>query len=325
MGSTEPDERIELSILAAPSDLPFLEPTVRHLLRVISPSPGIVRRVMVLDPGDRRDAIPSRSFLPLQRLADRLCSDGALDEWRAVPWTDADVCLTMERWYGRKDAPPRARGGRARYQYAWSIDSAKEPRVLHLDSDVLFHAPEGRWLERAADLFRERSDIGAVVPMGGVPQARTVPEWLQGPKADVPLHRSGWNTGTSVTSRAVLLDRRILDERVLPLPEGMAGDQWERSLGLGFEAAGLLRYTFVEMEEYFLHPRRHNSFHVRYIEDLIALVEAGRYPYRRWGNPWDITTEGRRCVPWWLTIQRERLEAGARAWRAKARVARYRH
>ena len=36
----------------------------------------------------------------------------------------------------------------------------------------------------------------------------------------------------------------------------------------------------------------------RWIWLLIAEIEAGRYPYRRVGHPWDITTEGRRLAPW---------------------------
>lgn len=298
-------DAIELSILAAPGDLPFLEPTLRHLLSAFAGCDSVAEAVLVLDLGG--PGADTAAGAELADLAERSVASGLLDRWTAVSWAPGDVAATMERWFARSGAPVRAGGGRALYQYPWSLDAARSRYVLHLDSDVLFHFAGPAWLDDALALLRSREDAAAVVPNSYVPRAARLVEWVGGRRWNRPWYPPGWNRGFDFTSRAFLVDRVRVEERLLPLEGARPGEQWERSVSRALERRGLYRYTCIDPAHYFLHPRRHNSFHARWVPDLARLVERGRYPYRRFGNPWDITTEGWKSLPWRIRIAAERL------------------
>ncbi len=300
-----PHERVELSILACPADLPFLEATVRHQARALTNAPTITRRTLVIDLDGAAPA-SDPAGAELARLGDRLVDEGVIDRWAEVSWEPALVAHTMKRWYGDERADPKT-GRRAIYQYMRSVDMAEEPRVLHVDSDMLFHSPHARWLEAGRALLAARDDVGAVVPYSGVPQATRPFEWIAGIRADRPLYSAGWGRNPDFTSRAFLLERSLLDGGLLPLATVVEGEQWEQTMARGMARMGRSRFTYCDPTEYCLHPHVHNAMHARHIESLIELVEQGHFPYRRQGYPWDITTEGRRFIPWWLMIQSDGL------------------
>ncbi len=295
---------IELSVLAHPSDLPFLEPTLRHQLRHFAASTAVSRRVVV---ADYALATPEAAG-QLRRLLGHLADEGAIDDVREVDWAPAAVESAMNRWFGSPDVSPRAGRTRARYQYAYSIDVAQRDLVLHLDSDVLFWGSL-TWIETAPATFAEAEHLLAIVPMAGPPQARTPKEWLLGPRVGRSQWPLGPQTSEAITTRHVLLHRQRLLE-ICPLVAS-ADEHFEASVSRAMRAAELQRLTTIGSESLAWHPHDHNSNHARGVEHLIRVVEAGGYPFRRWGQPWDIATAGRGYIPWRLARPRQQRSGWA--------------
>ncbi len=299
-------------MLAHPADLGFLGPTLDHQLRHLAACPAIDRRVVVADMSNATpDGISRlRAMLHERRAA------GRLDDVIELDWSTAAVHRVMDRWYGDPHAPPRAARGRARYQYAASIDLAQRQLVFH--SDILLWGSTG-WLERAVAQLRAEPAAIAVVPMAGAPQATDLRTWWTDrrgigtePRArrNVPRDRPlPWPPGvaceTSLTTRHVVVDRERL-ARLLPLQVD-GEEQLEASLARRMAECGALRLTEVSADGRAWHPHVHNRAHARHIVGLIGLVEAGRYPYLRSGHPWDISTEGRGFLPWRVALARDRL------------------
>jgi hypothetical protein len=296
---------IELSVLVHPSDLRFLEPTLRHQLRHFAPSTTITRRVVVADmAGADVDAVGR-----LRHLLDDLIATGLIDEVIDVDWAPTVVRASMERWFDDPEVPPRATRTRPRYQYLFSLDVAQRNLVLHLDSDVLFWGSLD-WIESGPKRFDESEELLAVVPMAGPPQARTIREWILGPRVARPLWPIGPSRSDFVTTRHVLFHRERL-ARLCPL-EVVGDEHFEVSVSRAMRSSGMHRLTTVEAESLAWHPHDHNDNHHRDLDHLIRVVEAGGYPFRRWGEPWDISTAGRRHLAWQLARARpQSLDWGA--------------
>lgn len=282
---------IELTVLAHPSDLAFLEPTLRHQLRHFAASTSISRRVVVADYAlSTPDAVGQ-----LRAVLSRLADEGQIDDVIEVDWTPATVQAAMGRWFGNPETSPRAGRTRARYQYAFSLDVAQRDLVLHLDSDVLFWGSLG-WIDDAPAEFESSADLLAIVPMAGPPQARTRREWVAGPRSAISLWPLGASRSDAVTTRHVVLHRARL-AALCPL-EANAEEHFEASVSRAMKSAGMTRLTTIGADSLAWHPHDHNDNHARGLERLIQVVEAGGYPYRRWGQPWDISTTGRGYWPW---------------------------
>jgi hypothetical protein len=283
---------VELSILAWPGDLGFAEPTIRHQLRTFAACSAIGHRVLVLDIRDS-----SEGARRLSDLGARLLQEGLLDEVRPVEWGEDAVRASMQRWYGHADASPKAARERAIHQYAFTVDSARAPLVLHLDSDVLFHGDACWWLDAAVERLAGEAAVAAVMVNGAVPRAHRPVEWAFGRRVLRRRWAEGWQDGPDVSSRGVLLHRdRVLAS--LPLDRPDPSEQWEASLSRGLRHGGFHRSTLVDDRFQMLHPLDQNRAHPRLVAALVAQVEAGRIPFRRFGKPWDITTRGWRRTPW---------------------------
>src|SRR5918995_5296390 len=167
-------DEVELSILAARSDVSYLPRTLGHQLRAFSESLSSVRRILILDEGNLPCGAGADALV---RLAEDLLRRGDIDEVRSVDWSAQVVSDAMERWFGDRAMAPVV-GRRPLYQYIYSFESARAPLVLHLDSDVLFHGQMGRWLDEMINVFARDLDAIAVVPNAAVPQANRPVEWL---------------------------------------------------------------------------------------------------------------------------------------------------
>ncbi len=296
---------IELSILAHPADLAFFERVARHVLGQLERVQSIDRRVLVFDLSNSTAEDAGR----LRAVGDRLLASEAVDEWIELDWSPEVVANTMSRWYGDATFPTRALHGRARYQYAQSFDIAQRPMVLHLDSDVLIHAGDFGWIERACDTFEADPTIVAIVPMGGAPKADRLVEWVIGSKVDRSRFGVGPQVTSGLTSRHLILHRERVSNVLLPLLDHSVDHHWEQAMATQMEQRGVRRYTEISTVEYCWHPHRHNARFVRWLPDLIAAAEAGKFPYRRTGRQWDIMTEGRGFWPWLVLLTRRRFWA----------------
>ena len=293
---------IELSVLAHPSDLAFLEVTLRHQLRHFAASTTISRRVVVAD----YSGAEAEDARRLRDMIEGLVEEGALDETIDVDWDPVTVGESMQRWFGRADTPPRAGRTRPRYQYAHSLDVAERNLVLHLDSDVLFWGSLD-WVDQSPNRFGESEQLLAIVPMAGPPQARTARDWMLGPRAGRSPWPLGPNRSDSLTTRHVVFHRNRL-ETLCPL-DAVGEEHFEAIVTLAMRGAGMHRLTTIGAETLAWHPHDHNDNHCRGIEHLIRVVEAGGYPYRRWGAPWDIATSGRGYLPWRFARARQQHQS----------------
>lgn len=227
-------------MLAHPSDLPFLEATLRHQLRHFAACTAISRRVVVAD----YSGAEAEGARRLRNTVAALVDEGALDAAIDVDWDPVTVVESMQRWFGRADTPPRAGRARPRCQYAHSLDVAERNLVLHLDSDVLFWGSLD-WIEHAPQRFDESEQLLAIVPMAGPPQARTPREWILGPRAGRSSWPLGPNRSDSVTTRHVVFHRGRL-AGLCPLDR-----RWGRPWDIATSGRGYLPWRFARA-----HPQR---------------------------------------------------------------------
>jgi hypothetical protein len=245
----------------------------------------------------------------LDRQLARILADGLADDIDDVDWSDTAVQDVMSVAFADPSASPRANDGSAVYQYLWALQTAQCPYVLHFDDDMLVHCEDGgAWIREGIQIMRREPRVAIVTPEGGPLMAQRPREWILGRRhAERATPEARWHTSSDVSTRYFLTDRDRLVNEVFPLLTAAHDVPLEVALTRTMRERGFERRSRNDPRTWAVHPRRHNRNHLRYLADLIGIVEQGRYPYRRTGHRWDLRTEGRHFIPWWLTIANMRL------------------
>jgi len=307
-----PAPTIDLVVNTYRGDVPFLEVMMSHITRALAEAP-LRERILVVDGsepvGRFKDSSEARAAMArLTAIADRLEGSGVIDRVHMLDWSDERVEAVMRDWYGDPEAPVSCRAGTAVYQYCSAVDASDADYVLHLDSDILLHSPDGGgWVAEAIALLKAHEDAIVVQPMGGPPIAMTLAQVIFGPRARPARPARGASPGGSVGSRMFVLDRRRLHSCFLPLQPAKSGDRWEQAMTSTAARRGFRRYTFWDERTYASHAFTHGPEFVRLAPDLVWATEQGIYPFRRSGYRWDVRVEGWHKWPWVVSIRLGRL------------------
>ena len=304
-----PRRSVDLTVNVYAGDSPFFEATYRHLVEELS-YPFRTRRVVV-DRGTARGRFASAAARggdldsQLRRLQDAQLIDIVED----VDWSPRAIERVMARYYGNPTAPTHDTNGAAPvYQYLWAIDQCTADFVLHFDSDLLvYFQGGGAWIDESIELMKEHGKILTTTPGAGPPRAVRAQDWLLGHRATHSGSR--WQRGEQFSTRYFLLDRQRFIDEVCPLVPGRDGEPLEQAITATLAARGFELWVLDDDHNWAIHPTSHNKNHVRYLDDLIRLIDAGRYPYRRTGYRWDLCTQSRhlRFTPWRIAVIRDRL------------------
>lgn len=285
------------------SDAPFLEPTLRHMIRALNFP--FDEKLVSYDPGKQEGKYTQRvqgRQEEIEAILQRLLRDGVIDRVDIIPWEEAEQKRILKKYFGSDAIDLKDFSGAPIYQYLYALDQCKGDYVFHTDSDMLFHrARETSWIHDALEFFPQQPHVIVTTPRGGPPQARNWLERFTG-RSFEKMPDTQWRRVTFTSTRYFLLDMAKF-ETCLPLVQSKAGEPLENSLTHTFNLKGYERWSLSTYDHWAIHPWRHDENYLRYLDDLIWAVENNVYPFRRTGYQWDMRTEGKH-IDEWLTVLR---------------------
>lgn len=299
---TEP--AVSFSVNICNADAPFLEPTVRHMLRSLNYP--FSERVLTYDPGKQEGKYADRiqgERQSIEAICERLLADGIIDRVDLIPWSDDEQNRILSAYFGNADIELKDFSGAPIYQYLYALDRCHGDYVFHADSDMLFHrSGAGSWVRDGITLLREQPKVVVTCPRAGPPQATTWWEKLSGkPRKTPPL--PPWRRVNFTSTRYFLLDVAKF-RACLPLLREKPGEPLENSLTHTFRSRGYEQWNLTTYDYWSIHPWRHDENYIRYLPDLIWAVENNVYPFRRTGYAWDMRTEGELIGEWLRALRK---------------------
>ncbi len=290
---------VSFTVNTCVTDVPFLEKTLRHVFRSLDFP--FSERLVAYDPGNPMGKYDSRRRGDpgeLLAILDRLMADGLIDRVDTIPWDEESQAAILKKYFGRDDIALKDFSGAPIYQYLYALDQCTGDYVFHMDSDMLFHTTPGEsWIAAGIELMQHESHVVFATCRGGPPQARNwLERVLKRPLGRKPI--KGWAKADTVSTRYFLMDRKRFMDRVLPIVQARSGEPLEDSLTHTLRLRGLERWTTTGLENWSIHPWKHDDNYIAYLDDLIWAVEQGVYPFVRTGYRWDMRTEGKHIREW---------------------------
>lgn len=289
---------VSFTVNVCNSDAPFLEPTLRHMMRTLNYP--FMERLIAYDPGKQEGKYSERiqgDQLTIECILQRLLDDGIIDRVDVIPWTEDEQGRILHKYFGDEKIDLKDFSGAPIYQYLYALDQCAADYVFHADSDMLFYREgSGSWIRDGVALFKKEPNVIVATPRGGPPKARNWFERVTGrsfeKKIDVP-----WRCVTFTSTRYFLMDMEKF-RNCLPLIQEKSGEPLENSLTHTMKIKGYERWSLTTYEYWAIHPWQHDENYIRYIDDLIWAVENNIYPFRRTGYQWDMRTEGKHIHEW---------------------------
>lgn len=295
---------VSFTINVCNSDAPYLEQTLRHMMRALNFP--FKERLVVYDPGRQEGKYASRiqgSQNAIEQILDRLLEEKLIDRVDVVPWTDDEQNRILRKYFGDKQIDLKDFSGAPIYQYLYALDACTGDYILHVDSDMLFYRQgEHSWIEDGLALLKREKNVVVTTPQGGPPQARNWFERLTG-RSFEPAPTTAWHRATFTSTRYFLMDVARFTA-CLPLEQAKPGEPLENSLSHTFNLRGYDRWSMNGYTHWAIHPWKHDENYIRYLDDLIWAIENGIYPFRRTGYRWDMRTEGT-LINEWLRVLRK--------------------
>ena len=296
--------KVSFSINVCNSDEPYLEQTLRHMMRQLNFP--FAERIATYDPGrqigkyvDRIQGTQSH----VERILQTLLAENVIDRIDVIPWTESEQSRILMKYFGDQKIDLKDFSGAPIYQYLYAMDACAGDYIFHVDSDMLFYRQgEGSWIDIGLDLLNREPQVIVATPQGGPPIARSWLERLTG-RAFNFEPQQGWHHAEFTSTRYFLMDVSRF-HACLPLQQAKPGEPLENSLSYSFTRKGYQRWSMNGYSHWAIHPWRHDENYVRYLDDLIWAVENGIYPFRRTGFQWDMRTEGEH-VNEWLDVLRK--------------------
>lgn len=296
--------KVSFSVNVCNSDAPYLEQTLRHMIRQLSFP--FSERIATYDPGRQEGKYAERiqgSQNDVERILQRLLDDQIIDRIDVVPWTDGEQHRILMKYFGDKNIDLKDFSGAPIYQYLHALDGCSGEFVFHADSDMLFHrAGGGSWIADGIALMRQEPHVVVTCPRAGPPQAMNWLEKLTGHSFEA-APKEKWRRVDFTSTRYFLMDMSKF-KTSLPLIQEKPGEPLENSLTNTFRKRGLEHWNLTTLDHWTIHPWRHDENYVRYLDDLIWAVEKGVYPFKRSGHRWDMRTEGE-YINQWLAVLRK--------------------
>lgn len=296
---------VSFTVNACNSDAPYLEPTLRHMMRQLDFP--FSERIVTYDPGRQVGKYAERiqgSQSAVEQALDRLLADGVIDRVDVVPWSDEDQQRILMKYFGDASIDLKDFSGAPIYQYLYAMDACTGDYLFHVDSDMLFYRTPGEasWIHTGLDLLQRESRVIVATPQGGPPQARNWLERLTGLSFE-PHPASPWHHAHFTSTRYFLMDVSRF-RACLPLTQKKPGEPLENSFTHSFTQKGYQRWSMNGYTHWAIHPWRHDENYVRHLDDLIWAVENGVYPFKRTGFQWDMRTEGEHIEEWLAVLRK---------------------
>jgi hypothetical protein len=282
-------DHVTLQISLAPTDLPHAVHIVPHQLRQWADQVDEILLTVDLHRSRGKFAEGWEERLPgLRQLIEDCCA--AYPHCRSV---DVDYGseareAVASRFFDGKPVPLKDYRGAPYYSYLFSISCAKNDRVFHLDSDLLFGGGSKTWVSEAVYVLDRRSEVLACNPLPGPPTA-------DGTLRSQHLERDpmGPNAFRSpeLSTRLFFADLRRLP--VLKATRVPARPAWgarldgnptfntaEYAISRAMASRGLIRVDFLGAEPgmWAVHPPWRSATFYRRLPDLIGEIEQGRVP-----------------------------------------------
>jgi hypothetical protein len=288
---------VALSINAARPDVPFLDATVRHLVRMCRFP--FVERVLVVDtsPPDRRYERQGAlaSLEELRSACATLREADVVDRVVDVDYAPARVREITTKHFGRPLRHTHDFRGYPTYGLLFAYERARGDYFLHFDSDMLMHqAPGFSWIEEGIRLLRARPQIVTVTPLAGPP----TPDGSLRQRVPYERDPDGFYVFQHFTSRKFLVERRRFDaflplaSRAVSWRRRLAGlltgksalERWEALVSERMIVTGTTRADVAAPSAWTLHPRDHGPAFVAALPSIIARIEAGEFPPAQAGD-----------------------------------------
>jgi hypothetical protein len=299
-----PAPSVSFTVNVCNTDAPFLEPTLRHMMRALAFA--FAERLVAYDPGAPEGKYASRAVgnrRDVEQILDRLLRDNVIDRVDVIPWTAEDQEAIRQRYFGTSAGSLKDFTGAPIYQYLYALARCSGDYVLHVDSDMLFYrATERSWIFDALDFLPTQPQVIVATPRGGPPMARN---WLERltRRSFEPTLEAKWRRVTFTSTRYFLLDMARFGA-CLPLVPQREGEPLENSLTHTFAVRGLERWSMTTYDHWAIHPWKHDENYVKYLPELIWAVENNVYPFVRSGYQWDMRTDGK-LINEWLAVLRK--------------------
>jgi hypothetical protein len=291
-----------LEITVAPTDFPHAVEILPHQLRQWG---GQVQEVLftfdlhrTAHGGRFADGWEERRT-PMRELLDDLCRTHPNARVAEVDYAPETMREVAAAFTGGSSMPAKNTNGAPIYPYFYGLHQARNDLVLHLDSDVMFGGASQTWIEEAATLLAENSDVLVCNPFPGPP---TVDGALRREKAPRFEYSSPAYRFETMSSRLFLIGRKRLRERLFPLhllgpirrvsaikarlhgnPPFRAP---EMSIGAAMSSAGLCRVDLLGSQPgmWSLHPVYRSEEFYRALPQLIERIEKGDIPDAQRGD-----------------------------------------
>ncbi len=274
---------VSAMIKATVLDAPYLEVMARHMLA--QARFPFAERVLVIDrpasfAGKYRSR-PRADEAELDRIVERLRTDGVIDRTLEVDTEAGRVRAVLERYFGGEASrvPTHAATGGPIYPTLFGLESMASDHVLQYDADVFFHAGEGSWVSRALEVMARDRDLWLMMTHPGPPAGppgsslgrrnARIAEW--DPELEV------WRFRTA-TTRYFLCDRRRLHGRLQLHPRSGRTAPLEVLIGHALRRHGAFRGALGGLESWHLHAWHHGDPFPQWAAALAELIATGRYP-----------------------------------------------
>lgn len=295
---------VSFSVNVCNSDAPFLEPTLRHMMRALNYP--FSERLVAYDPGRQEGKYTERiqgSQQQIEAILRRLLDDHVIDRVDVIPWTDAEQARIQLQYFGSSQIDLKDFTGAPIYQYLYALDRCTGDYIFHADSDMLFQRTgETSWIEDGISLMQQQHQVIVTCPRAGPPQARNWFEKLTG-RSFEPVPNAPWRRVDFTSTRYFLMHRGRFGE-CLPLVQSKPGEPLENTLTHTFKLKGFEQWNLTTLDHWTIHPWRHDENYLRYLPDLIWAVEHNIYPFRRTGFRWDMRTEGKHIHEWLRVLRK---------------------
>lgn len=290
--------KVSYTVNVCNSDAPFLEPTLRHMMRALNFP--FMEKLVAYDPGKQEGKYEQRiqgKQLEIEQILQRLLDEGVIDRVDIIPWDESEQNRILYKYFGTFEIDLKDFSGAPIYQYLYALDRCIGDYVLHTDSDMLFYnSGQGSWIQDGLDLFKQESHVIVTTPRGGPPKAHNWYERLLG-RSFEPKPKALWGYASFTSTRYFLLDM-LKFQACLPLVQSKKGEPLENTISHTIKMKGYERWSLNGYDYWAIHPWKHDENYIRYLPDLIWAVENNIYPFCRTGYQWDMRTEGEYINEW---------------------------
>ncbi|MBE7384218.1 MAG: hypothetical protein F6J95_022705 [Leptolyngbya sp. SIO1E4] len=312
---------VSVWILAARTDLPYLQTTIPHLIKTCNYP--FVERVLALDTaplsGDKLQRYGTGSQHDVRQACQALIDAGVMDRIVEIDYDPALVDQIYAKYFGAAQAQ-LMRGhthnwkGSTVYASLYCIEKAASDYYLHFDADMLlYQAPDFNWISEAIQLLQTTPTISAIRPLCGPPH----PEGKLFQPHSFKQDERGFYAHKFFSMRAYLVDRRRFAQlspiplswkfkplwsRWVPKPLQAISAKVERRLRPGtgpmqgaissfepmtserLEQTEYVRADLASPKAWTVHPAKHSPEFIQALPHLIQLIEKGIYPSEQAGH-----------------------------------------